>query len=416
MSEELKIDFLTVSRYGEPPVEASTVRALAAAGLGTAEYVPRNEPASGGRQRLGAYHIDPPGVPARARVNVSRHTAPVTSGMSETAFNALARGLVAEDTQTLREGTIALDVRIFARREQAIVALDWGTHVLRILLDLTQGTAIDPAAQRGYGRAEIAHIRPHDPLAHVAMHRELWDAESHWLHTHGLQKFGRPELDLAAVPHSLEDEGWSLLREVASLLAHEGTLVAGQEIDFEEQGHLVALGALPDADHHAPFGRLRLCDAALPGGTESVGAGRLLARMAMADAQRRAEMQDVAGALEILDRVLAANPDDCTALTSKSAILLRGGNAAEALNLGELMELRVPGDYRGPLTVGRALATMGRYREALVALDRAILREPDAAESFDARARVHERLGNAQPAATDHTHAEYLRRQGAPVV
>src|SRR5690348_10557723 len=265
MSEELKIDFLTVSRYGEPPVEASTVRALAAAGLGATEYVPRNEPASGGRQRLGAYHIDPPGVPARARVNVSRHTAPVTSGMSETAFNALTRGLVAEDTQTLREGTIALDVRIFARREQAIVALDWATQVLRILLDLTQGTAIDPAAQRGYGRAEIAHIRSRDPLAHVAMHRELWDAESHWLHTHGLQKFGRPELDLAAVPHSLEEEGCSLLRAVASLLAHDGTLVAGQEIDFEEQGRLVAVGALPDADHQAPFGRLRLCDAALAG-------------------------------------------------------------------------------------------------------------------------------------------------------
>jgi len=51
MSQELKIDFLTVSRYGEPPVEASTVRALAAAGLGAAEYVPRNEPASGGRER-----------------------------------------------------------------------------------------------------------------------------------------------------------------------------------------------------------------------------------------------------------------------------------------------------------------------------------------------------------------------------
>ena len=132
------------------------------------------------------------------------------------------------------------------------------------------------------------------------------------------------------------------------------------------------MGALPDADHQAPFGRLRLCDAALPGEKESVGAGRLLARMALADAQRRAETRDIAGALETLDRVLAANPDDCTALTSKAAIYLRGGNAAEALTLGELMELRVPGDYRGPLTVGRALATMGRYREALVALDRAI--------------------------------------------
>jgi tetratricopeptide (TPR) repeat protein len=416
MSEELKIDFLTVSRYGEPPVEASTVRALATSGLGAAEYMPRNESSSGGRQRLGAYHINPPGVPARARVNVSHHNVPVTSGMSEMAFNAITRGLVAEDTQTLREGTIALDIRIFAQREQALIALDWATQVMRVLLDLTQGTAIDPAAQRSYGRAEIAHIRPHDPLGHVAMHRELWDAESHWLHSHGLQKFGRPELDLAAVPHSLEEEGWALLREVANLLAHGGTLVAGQEIDFEEQGRLVAVGALPDADHQAPFGRLRLCDAALPGEGEPVGAGRLLARMAMADALRRTEMQDIVGALEILDRVLAANPDDCTALTSKAAIYLRGGNAAEALNLGELMELRVPGDYRGPLTVGQSLAAMGRYREALVALDRAILREPDAAESFDARARVHDRLGHTQPAATDHAHAAYLQRQGAQVV
>ena len=39
MAQELKIDFLTVSRYGEPPVEASAVRAFASAGLGAAEYV-----------------------------------------------------------------------------------------------------------------------------------------------------------------------------------------------------------------------------------------------------------------------------------------------------------------------------------------------------------------------------------------
>ncbi len=416
MAQELKIDFLTVSRYGEPPVEASTVRALASAGLGAAEYAPRSEQGSGGRQRLGTYHVDPPGVPARARINVSRHDTPVTSGMSESAFNALTRGLFTEDTQTLREGTIALDVRIFAQREHTIVALDWATQVLRVLLDLTQGASIDPAAQRSYGRAEIAHIRPNDPLGHVAIHRELWDAESHWLHTHGLQKFGRPELDLAAAPHSLEEEGFTLLREVANLLAHEGTLVAGQEIDFEEHGRLVAVGALPDLDHQAPYGRLRLCDAALPGETESIGAGRLLARMAMADALRRAESRDIPGALEILDRVLAANPDDCAALAAKATIYLRSGNVNEALHLGELMELRVSGDHRGPLTVGVSLAAMARYREALVALDRAVLREPEAAEIYDARARVHERLGNAQAAATDHSHAEYLRRQGAAVV
>lgn len=416
MSQELRIDFLTVSRYGEPPVEASAVRALAAAGLGTAEYVPRNEETGGGRQRLGTYHIDPPGVPARARINVSRHSASVTSGMGESAFNVLSRGLVAEDAQTLREGTISLDVRIFTQRERAITGLDWATQVLRVLLDLTQGAAIDPAAQRSFGRAEISQFRPNDPLAHIAMHRELWDAESHWLHTHGMQKYGQPELDLAAVPHSLEEEGTALLREVASLLAHEGVLVAGQEIDFEGQGRLIAVGALPDADHQAPYGRLRLCDAAFAGEPQPVGAGRLLARLAMGDAARRIEARDTAGALEMLDRVLAANPDNCEALAAKATLYLRGGNAGEALHLGELMELRVPSDYRGPLTVGVSLAAMARYREALVALDRAILREPEASECFDARAKVHERLGNTQPAATDHAHAEYLRRQGAPVV
>ena len=415
MSQELKIDFLTVSRYGEPPVEASAVRALATAGLGAAEYVPRNEP-GGGRQRLGAYHIDPHGIPARARVNVSRHDAPVTTGMSETAFNALTRGLVVEDTQTLREGTIALDVRVFAQADRAIVALDWATQLLRVLLDLTQGATVDPAAQRSYGRAEIAHIRPNDPLAHIVIHRELWDAESHWLHTHGLQKFGRPELDLAAAPESLDGEGMALLRDVAGLLARGGTLSSGQEIDFEGLGRLVAVGALPDSDHQALYGRLRLCDVALPGEPEPVGCGRLLARMALADAARRAEAGDVRGALEILDRGLAANPDDCAALAAQATLALRGGDAAEALSLGELMELRVPSDYRGPLTIGVALAAMARYREALVALDRAITREPEAAEIFDARARVQERLGNAPAAATDLAHADYLRQQGATVV
>ncbi len=336
--------------------------------------------------------------------------------MSESAFNALTRGLFTEDTQTLREGTIALDVRIFAQREHTIVALDWATEVLRVLLDLTQGASIDPAAQRSYGRAEIAHIRPNDPLGHVAIHRELWDAESHWLHTHGLQKFGRPELDLAAAPHSLEEEGLTLLREVANLLAHEGTLVAGQEIDFEDHGRLVAVGALPDLDHQAPYGRLRLCDAALPGETESTGAGRLLARMAMADALRRAESRDIPGALEILDRVLAANPDDCAALAAKATIYLRGGNANEALHLGELMELRVSGDHRGPADRWRVVSGDGALSRSIgCARPRGTARTRSGGNRSCARAGSRA-VGNAQAAATDHSHAEYLRRQGAAVV
>jgi predicted Zn-dependent protease len=106
--------------------------------------------------------------------------------------------------------------------------------------------------------------------------------------------------------------------------------------------------------------------------------------------------------------VLAADPDDCEALTAKARIYLRGGQVMEALGIGEYVELRVPQDYRGPLIVGIALGALGRFREALHALERAITREPDAAEPFAARAGVYERLGETQLAAVDRAHAAYL--------
>jgi hypothetical protein len=53
---------------------------------------------------------------------------------------------------------------------------------------------------------------------------------------------------------------------------------------------------------------------------------------------------------------------------------------------------------------------MGRNREALLALDRAIEREPEAAESFAARAEVHALMGNDQLASVDRARARYLAR------
>jgi Flp pilus assembly protein TadD len=73
------------------------------------------------------------------------------------------------------------------------------------------------------------------------------------------------------------------------------------------------------------------------------------------------------------------------------------------------MELRMPDDYRGPFTIGLALATLGRYREALNVLNRAIECEPEAAEVFAARSTVYERLGDRRMAAEDRAHVAYLR-------
>lgn len=407
MPEDLAVDYLVVSRFGEPPNEEAVLRGLVAAGLGAPEYTSRTGTASGGRQRAGAYHLQ--GGAASLRINVFRHEAPVTVGMAEAAFAALTRGLAPEDVQTLQQGTISLSVRVTSEGRRHDQSLDWAMKVIRVLLDLTQGAAIDPAAQRAFGRAEIGRMRPGDPLAHVAIHHELWGAESRWIHTHGLQKFGKPELDLVDVPQALEQEGDNLLREIAAQLAEGGALAAGGEIEIEGYGRAVAVGVPADIDHQAPYGRLRLCDVPEPGEPQQQSVRTLLGNMAVVEAQAQAVAGNRPGALEALDRALAADPDHCGALALRATLFLDAGQPAEALHLGELMELRVPHDYRGPLTVGQALSAMARYREALRALDRAILLEPEAAEAFAARAHVHERLGEAARAAEDRAHARYLR-------
>src|SRR5262249_3100905 len=145
MSQELAIDVLTVSRHDEPPDEATVMRALASAGLGVPDYIvapPRTDDRSKPpptRTRIGTYSVSGPQPRTTARIIVARYGASVMAGMGEAAFTTLTRGLVAEDTHTLRQGTIGLDLRISTTDEQALPALTWGMKILRVLLDLTQG-------------------------------------------------------------------------------------------------------------------------------------------------------------------------------------------------------------------------------------------------------------------------------------
>lgn len=411
MSRELVNDFLLVSRYAEPPAEATIIQALTAAGLGAPTYQPAAPAASGAStpySRIGTYRLSAPTTGASARVNVTRHESATLTGMGEAAFNQLTRRLSAEDAQTLRVGTLAFDLRVKSDEQRIAESLRWAMNLTRALVSLTGGAIVDPAAQTSWGLTQLSAMITGPVSAQLSIHDEAWGADSRWLHTHGLQKFGRPELDLAAIPVALRAEAEALLLEVAENLAQGQHLVAGQEIDFDDLGTVVAVTVAPDADHQAPYARLRLADSPAPGERQSVSAGRLLARMALTDAQRRYATGETASALDIIERILAADSDDCATLFLKARILLDDQQPHEALALGELMELRTPIDYRGPLAVGLALLAIGRSHEALNALDRAIEREPEAAQAFAARAEAYRRLGDERQAAVDRARAAYL--------
>lgn len=210
------------------------------------------------------------------------------------------------------------------------------------------------------------------------------------------------------VPLSLADEAASFLRDLAANLASGAQLAAGGEVDMDDLGTVVASSMPADIDHQAAFGRLRLADTPLPGERQGMSMTRYLKRAALAEAARKRTTGDTEGALRDIDRVLAADPDECGALALKAQVYLGQGLITDALDLGELMELRVPDDYRGPLCAGMALAALERYREALHALSRAIEREPEAVEAFAVRADVYERLGQEQRAAMDRARAAYL--------
>lgn len=411
MSRELVNDFLLVSRYAEPPAEATVIQALTAAGLGNPTYQAAQPAAAGASTsftRIGTYRLSAASTGATARISVTRHDHAALTGMGDGAFNQLTRRLGADDAQTLRAGTLSFDLRVKSDEMRIGESLRWAMNILRSLVSLTGGAVVDPAAQTAWGATQIGAMSAGPHTAQLSIHDEAWGADSRWLHTHGLQKFGRPELDLAAIPVALRTEAETLLLEVAENLAQGQRLLAGQEIDFDDLGAIIAVTVAPDAEHQAPYARLRLADSPIPGERQSVGAGRLLARMALADAQRRRTTGDTASALDIIERILAADSDDCATLFLKASILLESQQPHEALELGELMELRTPVDYRGPLAVGLALLAIGRSREALNALDRAIEREPEAAQAFAARAEAYRRLGDERLAAVDRARAAYL--------
>ena len=414
MSRELVNDFLVVSRYAEPPAEATVIQAFVAAGLGTPTYQsaqsvqPTEDASAAPRTRVGTYRLSAPATSASLRMSVTRHARPALGDMGDGAFGQLTRRLGADDAQTLRTGTLTFDVRLKADEEGIADALRWAMGAARALVSLTGGVVIDPAAQTGWGGERLGALVSGPCAAHLSIHDEAWGADRRWLHTHGLQKFGRPELDLADVPVALSGEAEAFLAEVAENLAQGQRLIAGQEIDLEEQGAVVAISVSPDAEHQAPFARLRLADTPAHGARQGVGAGRLLAHIALTDAQRRHDVGDADNALETIERILAANSDDCAALFLKAQILLERQQPHDALDLGELMELRTPLDYRGPLMIGMALLAIGRSREALNALDRAIEREPEAAQAFVARAEAYRRLGDERLAAVDRARAAYL--------
>lgn len=113
-----------------------------------------------------------------------------------------------EDTERGRRLTQARSAVTLVLRQRGAVARSVlaGMEIADGIAEHAEGVILDAVAERlvlpGEWRVDD---RRHeiDAREHVAVH-VVEDGEALWIHTHGLLKFGRPELELFGVPYDLQ--------------------------------------------------------------------------------------------------------------------------------------------------------------------------------------------------------------------
>jgi len=402
------LHYSLVSAHIQPPTRQQVERALEAAGLGKIE---RWEPSGPG---------DPPGMLARfathepdgvatASIELSLQGERVVGEVNRAMFLVLARSLGAKDARILKTGQLSLEVEVSIKDTSNLTYLNWTIWLIDVLLNLTDGVVIDPAAQCCRGRAEWEKCAgPFDVSRHVALHITEWDRETRWVHSHGMEKFAQPDLELVEVAPPLVREAILLINQMAASLARGTTLRAGQTLHLGPIGEAQFLRSASPDDHQGPFGRLRIIELAPPASTRPNHATTLLCAGAYLEGCHLAETGQVDEALDCFARVLTATPDAEAALGAKASTLLVAQRPAEALEVAEHLESLSQTNPDGPFIGGQALVSLGRYNEAALHFTTAIQRNHEDAALYHARARCYLALGRHQEAAADQGRAAFL--------
>jgi hypothetical protein len=408
MAAQHLLHYSILSAHTEPPTPQQVERALEAAGLGTLDSWEASQPG------------DPPGMLARflaherngsasASVEISFQGERVVGEVNRAMFLVLARSLGRNDARILKTSQLSLEIEVNVKDTAHLTYLNWTIWLIDVLLNLTDGVVLDPAAQCCRGRAEWEKCAgPFDISRHVALHITEWDNETRWVHSHGMEKFAQPDLELVEVPPSLVREAILLVNQLAASLAKGTQLRAGQLINLGPVGEARLINSISPEDHQGPFGRLRMVEVGQQTNPRANHATTLLGAGAYLEGCHLAETGQVDEALACFDRVLAADPNAEAALGAKASTLLVAQRPEEALEVAERLQGLSQTNPDGPFIAGQALVALGRYNEAALHFTAAIQRTPHDPTLYQARARCYLALGRHQEAAADQGRAAFL--------
>jgi hypothetical protein len=158
----------------------------------------------------------------------------------------------------------------------------FATRVAQRLAALGDGVVMDTAAFRFFGPDgwPVEEANPDfDAREHVHIHTE---SESGWMHTHGLIKFGRPEMEIHAVPPELSVVAFSTLLDIAQYVITGPLIEPGQTCGDPSQPFYAREGTKNRAEHWQDISVLELVDVNERGKPVSSGAPKALELFATA--------------------------------------------------------------------------------------------------------------------------------------
>jgi hypothetical protein len=141
-------------------------------------------------------------------------------------------------------------------RETVIFA----TRLAQRLAALGDGVVMDIRAYRFFGPEGWPVEEPipgFDAREHVHIHLE---SDSSWLHTHGLIKFGRPEMEIYDVPPELYDAACGMLLNTAQYTITSQIIKPGETCGDPKQPFYARVGAKNRDDHWNDVSVLELVD------------------------------------------------------------------------------------------------------------------------------------------------------------
>jgi uncharacterized protein YegJ (DUF2314 family) len=175
-----------------------------------------------------------------------------------------SRGFQERDTRSLSQARMLVRVRLSCPAEESLESLFTLIHLVEAIRRLTAGMVQDMASHTIWGAWEWRDTVVSDPLKdlldiHVRL-ETLDEGGSVWIHTHGMQKFGYPELEMENIP----SEFIAAAQKMALLLARTLLDLTPPTADFREplkipgSGFMVAFDSRPpDDEGHFPMGSVR---------------------------------------------------------------------------------------------------------------------------------------------------------------